>query len=231
MSYTIEDFKAFQSNMLKPTDTFQFDCKMCGNCCRHRGEPIILTGLDTFRISQALGVHPRQVIEEKTIGYIGDQSHVPVLTLKERLDGSCSLLRKGKCMVHSNKPIVCAIFPLGRIYNGITHKFAYFKQPHGCSMGNNNGKTWTLQEWLDEFNISEFEEDSLAWNKMIMGVSQVTCRIDEKEIPEDMIAAVGSCFYLNYDISQPYRDQVELNMRLLKEIFKRKFDKEIIYNI
>lgn len=231
MSYTVENFKEFQANILKPTDTFQFGCKMCGNCCRHRSEPIMLTGLDIFRISQALGLHPGQVIQEKTIGYIGDQSHVPILTLKERLDGSCSLLRKGKCMVHSNKPVVCALFPLGRMYNAITHEVQYFKQPHGCSTGNKNGRTWTLQEWLNEFNISRLNEDSMAWNKMLMGVSQVTCRIDKEKLPEDMIAAIGSCFYLNYDTSKPYKEQAELNMRLLQEVFKKKFNREINYNL
>ena len=231
MSYSIENIKEFQNNMLKSTDTFQFDCKMCGDCCRKRTEPILLTGLDIFRISRALGMDPKQVIEEKTIGYIGDQSHVPVLTLKERLDGSCSLLRKGRCMVHNQKPVVCALFPLGRMYNAITHEIQYFKNPYSCMTGSKGGKTWTLQEWLDELNISSLDEESMAWNKMIMGVTSVTCQIDKEKLPDEMIAIVGSCFYLNYDLTKPYVEQVNMNMAILQRVFKEKFQRKIEYTI
>lgn len=231
MSYLLDDFEKFQSNILKPTDTFQFDCKMCGSCCRKRQEPILMTGLDIFRIAQALGIPPKQVIEEKTEGYIGDQSHVPVLVLKERLDGSCSLMRKGKCMVHNNKPVVCALFPLGRMYNTITHEIQYFKNPHSCMTGCKGGKTWTLQEWLDEFNIGNLNEESMAWNKLITGVVTVTSKIDKDKIPDEMVAAIGSCFYLNYDITKPYVEQVKMNMYFLQKIFKVRFRMEINFNL
>lgn len=231
MSYSFDDLQEFQSNILKPTDTFQFDCKMCGSCCRKRQEPILMTGLDIFRIAQALCIHPQQVVEKKTTGYLGDQSHVPVLVLKERLDGSCSLLRNGKCMVHTNKPVVCALFPLGRMYNSMTHEIQYFKNHHNCITGDEGGKLWTLQEWLNEFNISNLNEESMAWNKMITGVATVTSKIDSNKIPEEMIAAIGSCFYLNYDITKPYVEQVEMNMYFLQKIFETRFHKKIDYNI
>lgn len=229
MSYSIDDFKEFQANILKPTDTFQFSCKMCGDCCRKRQEPIMLTGLDLFRIAQALNMEPRQVVEEKTIGYLGDSSHVPILTLKERLDGSCSLLRKGKCMVQSSKPVVCALFPLGRMYNAITHEIQYFKNTHSCQTGSAQGKVWTLQEWLDEFNLTELNEASMVWNRLLMGITKVTCSIDKDKISDKMMAVMGNCMYINYDISKPYIQQAEKNMMLMKLAFRKLFNTEIIY--
>ena len=50
MAYTAEDVERMKANVLKPDDTFTFTCQMCGNCCRNRAEPILLTGPDIFRI-------------------------------------------------------------------------------------------------------------------------------------------------------------------------------------
>ena len=49
-----EEMKYYLENILKPTDTFSFNCQMCGKCCRKREEPIAMTGLDIFRICKAL---------------------------------------------------------------------------------------------------------------------------------------------------------------------------------
>ena len=57
MSYAQENFEAFQKNELKSrSDTFRFDCKMCGECCRKRSEPILINGADKFRMARALGL-------------------------------------------------------------------------------------------------------------------------------------------------------------------------------
>lgn len=64
----------------------------------------MITGYDIFRLASALKIEPIEVIKKYTRGYVGNNSKLPVLVLKERPDGSCSLLRNGKCSVHSNKP-------------------------------------------------------------------------------------------------------------------------------
>jgi len=101
-----KEVKRLIDNPMKPTDTFKFSCKACGNCCRKREEPIMLTGYGVFRIAKGLRIEMTEVINKYTIGYVGGASKLPVLILKERQDGSCSLLRNGKCMVHDNKPLV-----------------------------------------------------------------------------------------------------------------------------
>ena len=195
----------------------------------------MLTGLDLFRVSKALNMTPQEVIEKKTVGYIGDQSHVPVLTLRERLDGSCSLLRKGKCMVQESKPVVCAIYPLGRMYNAMTREINYFRQAYDCqtkqSGSGSGGKTWTLQEWLDAFHIPDLDKASMVWNRMLTGIAQVTCKIPIEQLPDKMIGAVSNCLYTNYKIDEPYIEQAETNMLILKLLFSRWYNLNIDYDI
>ena len=107
MSYAQENFEAFQKNELKSRgDSFRFDCKMCGKCCRNRKEPILINGADAFRMARALGVSIEKAITDNTIWYLGEYSHAPVIVLKERMDGSCRMLHKGKCMIQQDKPAV-----------------------------------------------------------------------------------------------------------------------------
>ena len=36
MRYTDGDIERFMANFMKEDDTFKFDCKICGDCCRNR---------------------------------------------------------------------------------------------------------------------------------------------------------------------------------------------------
>lgn len=231
MSYSEKDLEMFQKNELKPEDTFHFECKMCGGCCRNREEPILITGADIYRIAKALGMTMMDVVAKKTEGYIGDVSHLPVLVLKERLDGSCSLLRKGRCMVHQDKPAVCALFPLGRFSDLRDGSFHYFANPRSCQTGKTDGRVWTLQEWLDEFHICESEKLTGAWNRLVSGLTMVTVKMNKEKINGPLLNALLAALYLDYDTSISYIEQVESHMERLKVFFKQTLHKNINFDI
>ena len=109
MAYNEVDFARFKKNELKPGDTFQFACAMCGSCCRNRREAILMTGADIFRAAKALGVSVEEVLPKNFETYVGEDSHVPLYVLAERLDGSCRFLRKGRCLIQQDLPGVTAI--------------------------------------------------------------------------------------------------------------------------
>lgn len=227
MSFSEKDLETAQKNELKPEDTFHFECKMCGNCCRRRDEPILLTGADIFRIARALGKTTADIIEKNTVGYIGGTSHIPVVVLKERMDGSCSFLRKGRCMVHQDKPAVCAIYPLGRFYNFQDKQFHYFINQRTCQPNREDGKLWTLQKWLDNFKIAETEKMTQAWNRLMGGVTIVTHEMRNDEIKGRLLDVLLLSLYLDYDTSKPYIEQVEQHMSILTDVFKREFHKTL----
>lgn len=227
MSFSEKDIEIFQKNELKPEDTFNFKCDMCGDCCRNRSEPILLTGADIFRIAHALGKTIIDVLENNATGYIGDTSHIPVVVLKERADGSCSFLREGRCMVHRNKPAVCALYPLGRFYNLQDNSFHYFLPPKTCQSNCKSRKSWTLQKWLDNFKIRETEEMTQAWNRLMGGITKVTHNMQKDEIKGTFLEVLLFTLYLGYNTNRPYIEQVEQHMSILPKIFKREFHKII----
>ncbi len=218
----MHDIEKYLNNVLKPDDTFQFSCKMCGACCRKRDDPIVLSGLDLFRIAQEMECTIIEACFRYTRGSLGPQFHVPILTLRERDDGSCALLRKGKCMVHDNKPVVCAIYPLGRVILHEDDSIQYFRQDMDDSCGT-NGKTWTLQEWLDNFHIHELDSMSVAWNRLLAEAANVMYKVEESDITHDVFITLLTALYLDYDVTKPYEEQAERNRKKMRTYLARKF--------
>lgn len=227
MGFSENDLETFRKNVLEPEDTFHFECKMCGDCCRKRDEPILLTGADIYRIARALDITMKDVIRDNTNGYIGDTSHLPLVVLKERMDGSCRLLRKGRCMVHQSKPVVCALYPLGRFYNYEDGKFYYFVNHITCQPNRQDGKSWTLKEWLDKFQIRETENMTQVWNRLVGGLTKVTHKMDKDKINGRLLEVLLRAMYFDYDTSKPYIEQVEQHMIALSDVFKHEFHKVI----
>lgn len=196
MTEEFDRVQYYLDHTLKPDDKIVFQCQMCGSCCRKRSESILLTGADLFRIAKYLGVSTAEASKRYTTFGVGRDSCLPLLYLKERQDGSCSLLRNGKCTVQSEKPAVCAIYPLGRMIVGDKQEYAYFTQPVYCAgdVGHTGGEaisqlpadkaqeilndpelksaTVSLEEWLSQFNIRAHEKEYIAWNKLAMQCSE-----------------------------------------------------------
>ena len=217
--YQKEMAKNIEQDTLGPNDTFRFTCKECGACCRNRTTPIMLTGLDIYRMAKGLSIDPYEVLARFTSGYVGDVSHAPVVILRERLDGSCSLLRKGKCTVHSCKPIACAAYPIGRYVNLATKESGYIRQSGGCK-GAVDGRVWTLDEWLDTWGLKELDAPSLSWNLMAGMVAEVMHPIKLEHIGRDVIWALYQHMYGDYDTDREFIPQVERNTEALRQFFK-----------
>lgn len=95
-------------------EEFKFHCSMCGKCCIHR-EDILLNPKDVYSMSKELKITPEKLIDQYCEMYIGSDSRVPIVRLAPRgQTRRCPLLKNRKCIVHSAKPAVCAMYPLGR---------------------------------------------------------------------------------------------------------------------
>lgn len=71
MTYEEEILENIQHNTLAPDDTFQFTCKECGSCCRNRRTPVMLSGLDVYRIAKGRGLSPYEVLAASPAGISG----------------------------------------------------------------------------------------------------------------------------------------------------------------
>lgn len=221
MNWNETQLQNIRNGVLGPEDTFRFSCKMCGQCCRRRQDPIIVTGLDVFRLAQKLNISPAEAVVSYTDVILGASSHLPITVLRERLDGSCVLLRNGHCMVHDHKPVVCAVYPLGRAFDLRNGSVQYFQQQTTC--GKEDGRIWTLREWIDEWGLDKLDAEVMAWANMTKDISLFTCKLKKGQVTKELQDAILYHMVLNYSVSMPYLEQIEKNRKKLVNILTGKF--------
>ena len=196
-------------------DTFPFGCRQCGDCCRKRSDPVYIMGYDVYNIAKALDMQPVEVLVEFTGCVKGADSHLPAVYLKERLDGSCRLLRKGKCTVQNQKPVVCRVYPLGRYIDG--QEIRYFTQDT-CK---GTGEEVKLKDWIDTFNLSEMDEVSIVWSRLIGSAALYMRTLDKKpQKAEEFFKACLHVFYCDYDMTKPAVDSLREGAKRLEKEFK-----------
>jgi hypothetical protein len=93
------------------------DCEGCFSCCRGMGDSIVLDPYDMFQLRAGLGLGLQELLEK---GYIElgvfDGMIIPHIKMSES-GNQCSFLSKeGRCTIHSYRPGICRLFPLGRNY-------------------------------------------------------------------------------------------------------------------
>lgn len=210
-------------------DIFSFQCQGCGDCCRKRSD-IILSGYDLYRLCCRFSLPAQMVIDAFCQSYAGNSTRLPVIRIRPRRDnGNCPFLTaESSCAIHSHKPLVCALYPLGQsidfepgtdpadpeVRRRCIH---YFAQDTGCS---GHQVTLTLREYLDSFSILEREELDLRWARDCLALSSRVRALEKRLRPIEikyLRRKILRAFYLNYDFRQDFAPQYDRNIAQLEE--------------
>lgn len=200
---------------------FCFECDGCGRCCRNQ-DTILLTARDIYHIARSLHLTMEEVIRLYTEVYIGRNSKVPVVhLLSNGPNRTCPFLRDDRCIVHAAKPVVCALYPLGRIYIDGSGSARYFLQDTNCGK---NTKRHTVRSWLNAFGIPEQDRFFLQWNQAIAEWGQLVRLAEERATDSALCQLIWNILqvwlYEKYDTSQDFMRQFDANMEQL-DLLKR----------
>ena len=88
------------------TDSIEFVCERCGNCCQWPGE-VVLSESEITKMAKDLSCNEKEFIQK----YTTLRQSRAGLTLSEKSDGSCIFLEGNSCKVHHSKPNQCRNFP------------------------------------------------------------------------------------------------------------------------
>ncbi|HEX4555642.1 MAG TPA: YkgJ family cysteine cluster protein [Xanthobacteraceae bacterium] len=86
-------------------ETFGHICRRCSRCCHHKD--IHVNPYEVARLARRLG----QTTSEFRIAWTRDGAGT---SLRQTEGGACALLGPAGCTVHSDRPLVCRLYPLGR---------------------------------------------------------------------------------------------------------------------
>ena len=220
----------FDKKKIGLDDTFKFHCTECGKCCTER-EDILLTARDVYNVSRELGMEPLEMVQTYCESYIGQDSRIPLIRIKPRgTIRRCPLMKDRKCSVHKAKPLVCAMFPLGRVAAYRKNEFGigtlreagiqYIYTKPNCG---DDTETFTVREYLESFGIPVDDDYFYSWHELLAETSMFLNREGknlDRELLEKLWLTILMGIYLKYDTAKPFTEQFEANKKQILEIIR-----------
>lgn len=189
----ISDGKLYDIEDMVKADTC--GCNGCNDCCLDVGDLVVLTPFDVYEIVNCLGVTFNDLLGDKIELRQNNKILLPYLKMQD--NNRCSFLNeKGRCIIHSKRPNICRMFPLGRVYQD--NDFKYFLQIGNCPK--EDLKDVKVSDWVGIENYNENKEFILEWYKLTKALAfRLKFVRDEKEIEEINQILLDSCYHIDIE--------------------------------
>lgn len=139
------------------------DCEGCSACCNGMGNSVVLDPYDVWRLERGLKIPFTQMIGKQVMLSVVDRLVLPSLNM-ETESGACPFLNEaGRCSIHTFRPGICRLFPLGRYYHD--GGFSYVLMTGECKKENRSKVK--IEKWLGEPDIKAYEQFVLRWKKIL----------------------------------------------------------------
>lgn len=195
----ISDGKLYGPNDMVKADCG--DCKGCFACCQGMGESIVLDPYDVYRLTKGLNMSFEALLDGKIELNVYDGMILPNLKMTGSKETCAFLNQEGRCSIHSIRPGICRLFPLGRVYEN--NSFKYFMQVYECR--NQNRTKVKVKKWIDTPDLKQNEKFILAWHEFIT------------DIQNRMIAVKDDALFK------------KINMFLLEQFYIERYHEEDFY--
>lgn len=194
----ISDGKLYTSNDMAKTDCG--GCEGCSSCCRGMGSSITLDPLDFHHLSIGLGKSFNELISGPVELNVVDGIILPNLKMNNQNE-SCSFLDENeRCMIHSIRPGICRIFPLGRFYEN--DSFKYFLQIHECPKPNKTKVK--IKKWIDTPDLKKYEKFISDWHYYTKKLQDYATEHIETDAIQQLSMQVLTTFYV-----QPFDPNID----------------------
>lgn len=193
------------------------DCKGCSDCCRGMGDSIVLDPYDVYRLTTGLSCSFDELLMDRLALNVVDGLILPNLKMTEA-GGHCGFLNKeGRCSIHSLRPGMCRIFPLGRYYeNG---SFQYFLQVHECRK---EPKTKVkVQKWIDTPDVKRNEQFINDWHYFLKDLTEQLEKSENESTRKTVSLYLLKTFYQkSYEKDQDFYEQFQKRLEQARSIFR-----------
>jgi uncharacterized protein len=124
---------------------FSYQCRACSRCCY--GRRIQVNPYELARLARGLGITTTEVISRFTTD--GGTA------LATHADTSCTFLGPDGCTVHPDRPLVCRLYPLGRLVNADGYETFITNEPHPQTEGL-YGTDGTVDSFLESQSVAPY---------------------------------------------------------------------------
>ena len=198
----ISDGKLYELNDMVKADCH--DCKGCSACCRGMGDSIVLDPLDICRLKNGLHIEFEEMLRDSVALGVVDGIILPHLQMQGSTEQCFFLNEEGRCSIHSFRPGICRLFPLGRYYEN--HSFRYFLQTNECQ--STNRTKIKVRKWIDTIDIQAYEKFITDWHYFLLEAEEtlalIATKAEDKDMISDDVAKQMNMYILNSFYIQPF---------------------------
>lgn len=138
-------------------------CAGCGACCRGMGDTIVLDPYDVRQLCAGTGRSFEELMGAGIDLHVEEGVILPHLMMGRETESCCFLGEDGKCRIHSFRPGICRLFPLGRQFG--PKKTSYFIVPDGCVKGGLSKVR--IDRWIGIPDLPRYERFKSDWHDLL----------------------------------------------------------------
>lgn len=164
-------------------------CDGCHKCCQNMDGLIVLDPYDVYNICRATAENFQEINGKYIEAGLVDGIVMPHLKFEK---GNCVFLDEcGRCAIHSHRPSICRMFPLGRVFDNNEHK--YILQTGECNRAAAKVK---IKKWLEYDNISQYEKYTDRWHYFIKDISNIVSGYEDRDMAAKVCMYILNTFYV-----------------------------------
>lgn len=178
-------------------------CKDCFKCCCGMGESIILDPLDCFNMTKGTGLMFTELLNRYIELNVVDGVILPNIHMKNQgehespndagEDMRCGFLdENGRCGIHTFRPGICRLFPLGRYYENGDYK--YFLQVNECAKKDRT--KIKVSKWINEPDPKQYHDFVVKWHYFLNRIEELINSTDDDEHIRNINMAILNTFYV-----------------------------------
>lgn len=211
----ISDGKKYSINDMVKADCD--DCKGCSACCHGMGSSIVLDPLDVHRLMSHFQTRFEVLLEDKIELNIVDGVILPNLKMNTQAEGEpCVFLdAEGRCSIHEDRPGICRIFPLGRVYED--NSFSYILQIHECQKENRSKVK--VSKWIDTPDLKKNQQFITDWHYFLKAAQARLAAGGEEELIKRIAMQILQYFYIEpYHTDSDFYEQFDKRLIQMKKL-------------
>lgn len=181
------------------------DCKECSACC-HGMEGLVLNPKDIYNLTTHLGCSFEELMAGKIKLSVEDGLILPALEMNGQEEACVFLDENGRCSIHSFRPGICRLFPLGRSYEG--DQIRYIHLLNGCQKPDRT--KIKVRKWIDTPDIEREEAFLVKWHSFQKAARTEVKNGGAPEKAKSVNLQILKAFYFTpYDREQDFYTQFE----------------------
>lgn len=171
------------------------DCVGCHDCCVGMGDTIILDPYDVWMLKRTKGMSLQEFIDAGILSLTVTGGLVlPHIQMDSETDACPFLNVNGRCSIHTYRPGMCRLFPLGRNYE--EGKLNYILLTEECQKKNRS--KIKVGQWIGIKPEREYHEYVLRWHDFRKGLTELFAGAGEDEV-KSLAMYVLQTFFVSFD--------------------------------